>query len=112
LIDENNYKGSVMVHNELKENLYKICNEILTEIIEPTCNYCGIDVDYWMADIQMFTLDDQKLDEEILHKIQVRYNLKDEELLCIDTYTTLIQIALYIYMGDSRPSIPPFEREY
>ena len=93
----------------LKGELYTICDEILKEIIEPSCGYCGITVDYWMADIQMFTLDDEVLDEEILNKIQEKYNLSDADMLGVDTFTPMIQLALYIYLGSERPQYPEIE---
>jgi hypothetical protein len=91
-------------NKELKDSLYKICEDILKDIIEPSCGMCGICIDYWDADIQMFTLDDEVLDEEILEKIATKYNLSENDKLHIDTWEPLIQIALFIYLDNHRPS--------
>ena len=98
-----------MENKELKEALYKICDDILKDIIEPACSYCGVKVDFWQADIQMFTLDDDVLEDEIMEKIQTKYNLNDVDMLGIDTWTPLIQVALFIYLGEERPQYPELD---
>jgi len=92
-----------MDKKELNEKLNFICDEIMAEIIEPVCNFNISSFDYWLSDIATFTGDNENLNQEIYSKLQEKYNLTNDDLISIDSFTPLIQIALFIYMEEYRP---------
>jgi len=92
-----------MDKKELQGLLYTICDEIIKEIVEPTCGISGATTDYWLADISVYTNDDDTLNQTIFDKLQEKYDISDDEIQGIDSFTTIIQIALYIYFGVLRP---------
>jgi len=92
-----------MDKKELNDQLYAICDVILFEIIEPVCNLNGTTADYWLSDIATFSGDNENFNQEIYGRIQEKYDLSNDEMISIDSFTPLIQIALFIYMEEYRP---------
>ena len=89
-----------MTKRELATQLNTICDEILKEIIEPICDIRGSVSDYWLADISTYTMDDEGLNQQILCDIQEKYRLTEHEMVDLDSFTTLMQMALFIYLRD------------
>ena len=90
-----------MEKNEVYHALSKICYEILDEIVSPVCEIPKgtIWADIWLADLECYILDDEKAREEIYKRIKEKYQISDDEMdYYIDSYTPLIQIALFIYL--------------
>jgi hypothetical protein len=89
---------------ELYRELSKIAHEILDEIVSPACGIPkgSIWADLWLADLECYCMEDDEAREKILTGIEERYNLKENELGYIDTYTPLIQIALFLYLRDRK----------
>ncbi len=84
---------------KLYTQLKKITNDIVDNIIGPACHIEGIIYDPWYSDISTWTMDDEDTNELILMQIADKYNLTEDQMRYIDSYTTLIQIALFIYLG-------------
>lgn len=86
-----------------KQELYKelrvIADTILNEIVGPVCHISGIQADIWCCDIEVWTFGDEEANEEIRAKIAEKYNLNEEQMIYIDEYTTLIEMALFIYLA-------------
>lgn len=89
---------------ELYRELNRICYEILEEIVGPACGIGpGILADIWLADLECYCMDDDQDREKIYKGIQEKYNISDDEMdAYIDSYTPLIQIALFIYLRDRK----------
>jgi archaellum biogenesis ATPase FlaH len=90
---------------ELYNNLRKIAYDIIDNIIAPTCGITDIQADLWLADIETYCNEDDKLREKILIEIENKYNLQENELSYIDSYTPLLMIALFLYLRD-RKEVP------
>jgi hypothetical protein len=86
----------------LYKELQKIAYEIIDEIICPVCGISGVMADLWLADIETYTMEDDQEREAILAKIEEKYQLKENELNYIDSYTPLIMIALFLYLRDRK----------
>ena len=97
-----------MNKQELRDELNTICDEIVKEIIEPVCTIKGVVADYWLADIAVYTTDDEVQNQAIYEAIQEKYKLTEDEMMIIDSFTPLMQIALYIYLGEARPKYGPY----
>lgn len=88
-----------MTKQDVAEKLNAICDEIMKEIIEPTCGFTGCVSDYWLSDISTYTMDDEVFNQEVYEKIQANYNLTDDEMTNIDSFVPLMQIALFIFLN-------------
>lgn len=86
------------IYNELK----RIAYEIIDEVICPVCGISDVMADIWLADIETYCMEDDHEREEILAKIEIKYELKENELHYIDSYTPLIMIALFLYLRDRK----------
>jgi archaellum biogenesis ATPase FlaH len=93
---------------ELHGALNTICDEIIKDIIEPTCGVSGVMADYWLSDIATYSMDEEEENQKVYELIQEKYNLKDDEMIIIDSFTPLMQIALLIYLDGYRPAYGPF----
>lgn len=89
---------------ELYRELRKICDIILEEIVCPVCHIGpGILADLWLADLDCYCMDDENDRQEIYKRIIERWNLDPEQFEAyVDSYTPLIQVALYIYLNDRK----------
>jgi hypothetical protein len=96
-----------MTKQEIKGQLNTICDEIMKEIIEPICGISGAVADYWLADISVYTSDDEVLNQVVYEKIQEKYNLTEDEMISIDSFVPLMQIALFIFLEKERPQYQP-----
>jgi hypothetical protein len=92
---------------ELHSKLITICDEILKEIIEPTCQLQDVHTDYWWSDIADYTRDTENLNQIIYSMIQEKYDLGDDEMVNIDSFTPIMQIALLILLEEYRPKCSP-----
>lgn len=88
----------------LKQQLYKelrvIADTIVNEIVGPECHISGIIYDPWCCDIEVWTMGDMDSNQVIFDKIAERFNLNEEQMIYIDEFTTLIEMALFIYLAD------------
>lgn len=89
---------------ELYKELRLIAYDILDNIISPICEIPKgtIWADLWLADIECYCMDDDQQREKILTAIEERYQLEEHELSYVDSYTPLIQIALFLYVRDRK----------
>jgi hypothetical protein len=89
---------------ELYRELSRLAHEILDEIVSPACGIPkgSIWADLWLADLECYCMEDDVARERILTAIEERYSLKENELGYIDTYTPLIQIALFLHLRDRK----------
>lgn len=85
---------------KLYQELRVIVNTILDEIVGPTCGISGIVADPWLCDLEVYIMEDDKLREQVMMQIQEKYKLTDDQMIYIDAYTPLLQIALLIYLQD------------
>jgi hypothetical protein len=85
--------------NKLYQELRVIVDTIV-KLVEPLCGVEGIICDPWLADIDIWTMGDEDTNIKVLEAIQEKFNLNDEQITYIDSYTTLIQMALFIYLAD------------
>lgn len=83
--------------HELRKDLITICDEILLQIIAPACGITIDTSDFWLSDISVYTNDDEELNQKIYEAIQLQYNLTTDDMNYIDSFTTIMQIALFIY---------------
>jgi hypothetical protein len=85
---------------ELVEALSKIAYDILDNIVSPVCSIPRgtIWADLWLADLECYCMEDDQEREKILVGIQERYSLNEQDMNNIDSYTPLMQIALFIYL--------------
>lgn len=81
-------------------DLRTICQNILDKIIAPVCGIHDVCADYWLSDIETYTMGDEESRDLILTQIAETYRLTEDQMIYIDSYTTLIQIALFIYLQD------------
>lgn len=87
---------------QLNKELTVIASAILHDIIGPTVGIEGcIKVDYWLGDFDIWTNGNEDANEEIRMKIADKYGLNENQMEYIDSYTSLMQIALFIYLADS-----------
>ena len=91
--------------DELLINLEKIAYDILNNIVAPVCGIKDIIADTWLTDIETYVFEDDVKREKILNLIEERYQLNEDELFYVDSYTTLIQIALYLYLRDRKGAL-------
>jgi hypothetical protein len=87
-----------------KQQLYlelrKIASSIIKEVIEPICKVEGINCDLWMADFDIWTQGDHETNELIITQIVEKYGLTEEQEVYVDSYTSLMQIALFLYLKE------------
>ena len=84
---------------KLYQELTVIAGYIVNEIVCPACHIENCRADYWMADIEVWTMGDLDTNEEILIQIADKYELTEEQMVYIDSYTTIMQMALFIYLA-------------
>ena len=68
--------------------------EILDSIVSPVCGMGGISADIYMADLDCYTIGDEKQTSLILDKIAEKYQVDREYLDCLSS-APLGLIALY-----------------
>lgn len=80
--------------------LTRICQEILDDIITPTCEILDIKADYWLSDVETFTMDNSEARDKVFTQIAEKYRLTEDQMIYLDSFTPLIQMALFIYLQD------------
>lgn len=91
-----------MSHIE-KIKLYKelevIMGSIIKDIVEPITGISNVKFDPWLTDIDTWTQGDYATNELILSQIAEKYGFMEEQEIYFDSYTTMMQIALFIYFN-------------
>ena len=90
---------------EIYHELMRISYEILDEIVSPVCGIPKgtIVADIWLADLECYIMDDSQEREKIYEEIKKKYQISDDEMdAYVDSYTPLIQIALFIYLRSGK----------
>lgn len=83
---------------KLYMDLRTICQAILDDIVAPACGISDIGADYWLCDIETYTMGEDKVTEKIVSEIARKYGLTEDQMAYIDGYTPLMNVALFIYL--------------